>query len=267
MITAIVITKNEEKMIEVCLKSLSWVDELIIADNGSIDKTLEIAKKYTRNIFKFEGRDFAKLRNEAIKKAKGDWVLYIDADERVLYPLRVEIENLIKNSDKSAFAISRRNIILGKEVNYGPYKKDWMIRLLKKDKFRTWVGKVHEYATFEGELGYLKEPLLHLTHRNIDQIVLKSLVWSNIDARLRLDAKHPKITGLRLLKILFFESVNQGIKRRGFFNGTVGTIDAILQTFSLVITYIRLWQLQRPQTLEQTYQDIDKKLTHSDFNL
>lgn len=265
MLSIIIISKNEEGRMKVCLESVKWADEIIILDNGSKDETLEIAKKYTERVFEYSDFDFASIRNEGMKKAKGEWVMYVDCDERVLLPLKEEIESLIKSSQYSAYAISRKNVILGQEVNYGPYKKDWVVRLLKKEDFKRWSGKVHESASFNGKLGYTKNSLLHLTHRDVDQIVLKSLEWSKIDAELRYDSNHPKMSGWRFLRILFSEMFKQGIKRGGFFNGTVGTVDSILQVFSLFITYVRLWQIQQERPLNKFYDDLDKKLIENNF--
>jgi hypothetical protein len=265
MLSIIIITKNEEKRIQVCLESVKWADEIVIADNGSIDTTLEIAKKYTDKILKYDGIDFADLRNKAFKESKGDWVLYIDADERVTSNLKNEIETLIAFSKESAFAISRKNIIFGTEVKYGPFWPDWVVRLIKRADFIQWLGKIHEYPKFDGDLGYTKNSLLHLTHRDIDQIVLKSLDWSKIDAQLRFDAGHPKMSGWRFLRIFISEIFNQGIIRKGFFNGTIGIMDSLLQLFSMYMTYIRLWQLQQPKPLDKVYDEIDKRLIENSF--
>lgn len=260
MLSAVIITKNEEDRIKACLESVKWADEIIILDNGSKDNTLNIAKKYTDKIFEINLQDFAAIRNLGIEKAKGDWVLFVDADERVLEPLKKEIEVMISFSDFSAYAISRKNIIFGQEVKYGPFWPDWVVRLLKRKDFDCWVGKVHEYPKFRGKLGYSKNSLLHLTHRNIDQIILKSLEWSKIDARLRLDAGHPKMSGWRFLRIFISEVFNQGILRRGFFNGSIGIMDSILQAFSLYMTYVRLWEMQQSKPRDEVYDEIDKKL-------
>lgn len=265
MLTVIVITKNEENMIKACLESVKWADEIIVADNGSTDGTLDIAKKYTDKIVNFEGQDFAGLRNKALEKASGDWILYVDSDERVLESLKEEIGKLMESADKSAYAISRKNIIFGQAVNYGPYKKDWVIRLFRKADLEYWEGKVHEQPNFNGKLGYTKNSFLHLTHRDLDQIVLKSLSWSHIDAKLRMDAKHPKMSGWRFLRIFLTETFNQGILRKGFFNGTVGMMDSLLQVFSMYMSYVRLWELQQTKSLEETYQEIDKKLLENNF--
>ncbi len=266
MITAVIIAKNEEGMVQNALKSVGWVDEIIVIDNGSTDNTVKIAQEFTSHIISTDLDDLAKIRDLAKFKSKGEWLLYIDADERVTSDLKSEIIQITQLADScSAYAISRKNIIFGQEVHYDPFWPDWVIRLIKKEKLENWVGKVHEYPKFDGELGYANNFLIHLTHRDLDQIVLKSLNWSKIDARLRLDAKHPKMNGLRLIRILFSELFNQGIIRKGFFNSTIGVADALLQTFSMVMTYIRLWQLQQKQSPGEIYRDIDKQLLDNKF--
>jgi (heptosyl)LPS beta-1,4-glucosyltransferase len=205
------------------------------------------------------------VRNKGMKEAKGDWVFYVDCDERVLSNLRTEIMEKIQASNFSAFAVSRKNIIFGQDVSYGPYKKDWMIRLFRKDKFEIWVGKVHEYGKFKGDLGYTENSLLHLTHRDLDHFVSKALEWSKIDAKLRLDSGHPKMTKKRFIRILVTQSYEELIKRRGLFGGTVGIIDSVLQVFSFFMTYVRLWQMQQEKPLPQVYKDIDKELEANGF--
>lgn len=265
MLSVVIITKNEQDRIKACLESVKWADEIVVVDNGSQDETFKIVKNYTDRIFKADLQDFAEIRNFAMEKTSGDWVLFVDADERVLEPLRREIEVLICFSDFSAYAISRKNIIFGKEVRYGPFWPDWVIRLLKKEDFDSWVGKIHEYPKFRGKLGYSKNSLLHLTHRNIDQIVLKSLEWSKIDASLRFNSNHPKMSGWRFLRILTTEIFNQGIRRKGFLNGTIGIMDSILQAFSMLMTYVRLWEMQQSEPADKIYEKIDKNLMENDF--
>jgi len=265
MFSVVVITKNENERIKACLESVKWADEIIVVDNGSKDDTLNIAKKYTDKIFEVDLQDFAAIRNLGFEKAKGEWVLFVDADERVLEPLKKEIEVMISFSDLSAYAISRRNVVFGSEVKYGPFWPDWVIRLLKRSDFLEWVGKVHEYPKFKGNLGYSKNSLLHLTHRNVDQIILKSLEWSKIDAKLRFNSNHPKMSGWRFLRIFATEIFNQGILRKGFFNGTIGMMDSLLQAFSMYLTYVRLWQMQQSKDLDKVYDDLDKNLLENGF--
>lgn len=265
MLSVVIICKNEESRIKACLESVKWADEIVVVDNGSSDDTFKIAKNYTDKIYQIKAEDFSQLRNYAMEKATGDWVLFVDTDERVLDNLKQEIEVMIAMSDFSAYAICRKNIIFGQEVRYGPFWPDWVIRLLKKSDFEKWVGKVHEHPKFKGKLGYSKNPLLHLTHRNIDQIMNKSMEWSKIDAKLRLDANHPKMSGWRFMRIFLTEVFSQGILKKGFFNGTVGIMDALLQAFSMYITYIRLWEMQQPKSIDEVYNDLDQKLIENNF--
>lgn len=265
MLSVVILTKNEENRIRACLESVKWADEIIIVDNGSKDDTLKIARIYTDKIFEVNLQDFAEIRNFAIKKTSGEWVLFVDADERILEELKAELEILINKDEFSAYAISRINIVFGNEEKYGPFWPDWVIRLLKKKDFEEWIGKVHEYPRFKGNLGYSKNSLLHLTHRNIDQIVLKSLEWTKIDAKLRLDASHPKMSGWRFLRIFTTEIFYQGVVRKGFFNGTIGIMDSILQSFSLFLTYVRLWELQQLKPMDEIYDNLDQKLIENNF--
>lgn len=266
MLSVIILTKNEEGRIKACLESVKWADEIIVCDNGSKDGTLDIAKKYTTKIFQVKADNFADWRNQAMEKASGNWVLFVDPDERVLEPLRKEIEVMIMLSGFSAFAISRKNIIFGKEMSYGPFWPDWVIRIFKKSEFKNWIGKIHEQPKFNGKLGYSKNSLLHLTHRDVDQFMGKVMNWSKIEAELRFNSGHPKMNGWRFLRIFITEIFNQGILRGGFFNGTISMMDGILQAFSMYITYVRLWEMQQTNSLDKVYDDIDNKLIADHFN-
>jgi glycosyltransferase involved in cell wall biosynthesis len=265
MLSVIVLTKNEEDRIKACLESVKWADEIIVVDSGSTDKTIEIIGKYTDKIIKSADNDFSERRNQGAKSSSGEWILYVDADERVLEPLKEEIKGIMQSSSASAYAVSRKNIVFGKEVSYGPFWPDWVIRLIKKEDFESWIGKVHEYPKFKGNLGYTKNSLLHLTHRGVDHIVLKSLEWSKIDAQLRMDAHHPQMSGWRFLRIFLSEIFNQGFKRRGFFSGDIGIMDSLLQVFSMFITYIRLWEMQQKKPLNERYDEMDKTLIENNL--
>lgn len=265
MLSVVVLTKNEEQMIRGCLESVKWANEIIIVDSGSTDKTLDIAREYGAKIINEDSDDFSVRRTSGIQAATSDWVLYVDADERVLKPLREELFGIFEDSKYSAYALSRRNIIFGEEVHYKAFWPDWMIRLVYKKDFKRWVGRVHEYMQFDGDLGYTKNSLLHLTHRSLDHFFGKALTWSKIDARLRIDANHPKMTKWRFLRILITSLFDELIKRKGLFGGTVGMMDSILQSFSFFMTYVRLWEMQQKTPLSDKYADIDQKLIENKF--
>ncbi|MGB6838900.1 MAG: glycosyltransferase family 2 protein [Microgenomates group bacterium] len=244
-ISTIIIAKNEEEKIGECLESLSWADEVIVVDSGSTDKTVEIARKKKAKVIRYTKGGFSDWRNKGAKEAKGDWLLYVDADERVTPLLRKEILTLIKNSpDKSLYAIPRRNIILGKEMKHGGWWPDYVKRLMKKSNFKKWEGELHENPVVDGKLGHLKEPLTHLKHDNLGEMVEKTNEWSQIEARLLFDADHPKMTWWRFFRIMATELWHRLIKLKGFLDGTKGVIYAIYQMWSKFVTYAKLWEMQ-----------------------
>jgi len=250
-LSVIILAKDVEEIIRDCLESAKWSDEIILVDTGSTDRTIEIAKKYQAKIIKFSGEklEFSKWRNRGLKEAKSDWVFYLDADERVTPRLRKEIVESIKNHVSgvkgiTAYAIPRRNFYLGKEVHFGGAWPDYVKRLFKKEKLKRWEGKLHEEPVFEGKLGHLKEPMVHLTHRDLSSMVEKTREWSKIEAELLFEAKHPPVTWWRIIRIMLAEFWQRGIKLQGWRDGTVGWMEIIFQMFSRFITYARLWELQ-----------------------
>ncbi|MBM3205361.1 glycosyltransferase family 2 protein [Candidatus Shapirobacteria bacterium] len=248
-ISMITIAKDEEKMIADCLKSALWAQEMILLDTGSRDKTMKMAQNLGAKVVLAESRerDFAAWHNQGQKAAKNDWIFYLDADERLTPELQKEILAKIKKSDDySAFAVPRRNFLLRRPMKFGGWYPDYQIRLFKKDKLIRWEGKLHERPIFQGELGYLKNPMLHLTHRDLSSMVSKTNQWSVIEADLLFKAHHPPVTWWRILKIMMLEFWQRGVKKQGWRDGTVGWIEIIYQMFSRFITYARLFEKQGP---------------------
>jgi glycosyltransferase involved in cell wall biosynthesis len=244
MISAIVITKNEEKMIEDCLKSLEFCEEIIVLDSHSSDKTADIAKKYNAKVFENDFKDFSSSRNFAAEKAKGDWLLYVDADERVSENLKNKIIEAVKTEKYSGYEIKRDNNFLGLFMKSGGWENEYLLRLMKKDKLKKWFGNLHETADVEGKIGRINEPILHFSHRDLSSMVQKTIVWSDFEADLRFSKKHPKMTIPRFIKVFFKELITRLIKKSAWKDGPVGIIEAIYQSYSLLITYLKLWEKQ-----------------------
>jgi len=244
-ISAIVITKNEEEKIDECLESLSWVDEILVIDTGSDDKTIEIATKKKAIVVSYSKGGFSDWRNEGAKEARGDWILYVDADERVTPLLRKEILRTIKNSaDIALYAIPRRNIILGKEMKHGGWWPDYVKRLMKKEAFVKWEGDLHENPIVKGKLGHLKNPFVHIKHAKLSEMVEKTNKWSEIEAKLLFKSGHPKMAGWRFFRIMATELWYRLIRLKGFLDGTEGVVYAIYQMWSKFVTYGKLWEMQ-----------------------
>lgn len=266
MISAIILTKNQEHLIKVCLESVKWADEIVIVDDESTNGILDVARSYTDKIFAHKLTNFADQRNFAIEKATGDWVLFIDPDERVTKDLRDEIQTVVTQSDVAAGAMPRRNFFLGSEQKMVGGWPDYVVRLLKRSSFKGWQGDLHEQPTFDGKLVHLKNPLIHLTHTDIESMTKKTLEWSKLEAKLRIDANHPPMTGPRFLKVFVTTFLDWYIKKGGYKGGTTGTIEAIFQTFSVFMTYVRLWEMQQKPSLKEKYEEFDKRLLESNFS-
>jgi glycosyltransferase involved in cell wall biosynthesis len=246
-LSVVILAKNEEEVIEDCLKSVKWAKEIVLIDSGSTDGTLKIAGKHGARIVevKSKGFEFARWRNLGKEKAAGGWLLYLDADERVTPQLRGEIQKTISKTKFAAYEIPRRNFFLGREMRHGGAWPDYVQRLYRKGRLKRWVGKLHEYPVIEGKKGRLENPLIHLTHRDLSSMLEKTIEWTKIEANLLYQAKHPPVVWWRFFRMMaakFFERI---IKQGGWRDGTEGWINAIFETFNTFIIYARLWEKQQ----------------------
>ncbi len=245
-LSVIVIAKNEAGVIGGCLESVKWADEVVFLDGGSKDETLEIAKQYPVRIFKqkAKGLSYASWRNQGKKEAQGEWILYLDADERVTPPLKEELQFVICNLQYAAFAIPRRNFLLDKELKHGGWYPDYQLRLFKKDKLIRWIGDLHERPEIEGAIGKLENPILHFQPDKIEPAFAKTIRWSEIEAQLLYKAGHPPVVWWRVLRMGATTLLERLIKKQGFRDGAEGFIESIYQAFHTMIIYLRLWEKQ-----------------------
>ncbi len=243
-LSAIVIAKNEEERIADCLDTLSFCDEIVVVDNGSTDRTADISKRMKAEVIASSSSDFSHLRNLGLKKATGDWALYVDADERVSPALRDSIKyevSSIKNQF-STYRVARKNFYLGR--NEWPTAEK-MERLFKKDKLKGWIGQLHESPEVSGEVGEVEGFLLHYTHRNLAEMLKKTIEWSKTEALLRYNTGHPKMSWWRFPRVMISTFLDYYIKQGGYKVGTVGLIESMYQSFSIFVTYASLWEMQR----------------------
>lgn len=242
-LSVIILTSNEEDFIAKAIRSVKWADQILVVDTDSIDKTREIAQKNGAFVIEHPFTDFSAQRNFALSYVKNDLVLYLDADEEVNEELRKNIEKEVSNPNFHAYSLTRVNFYLGKEWP----KKEQLTRLFWKKYLLGWEGKVHETAKVEGPTGEISGALIHHTHRSLESMIKKTLVWSAIEANLRLDAGHPPVTWWRIFRVMMTAFWNSYIRERGFQVGTVGLIESVYQSYSIFITYARLWELQQGQ--------------------
>lgn len=242
-ISAIIITKNAENLIADCLDSLSFCEEVIVVDNKSEDRTREISEKMGAKVFEHESQDFSESRNFGLRKASGEWIVYVDSDERVTPSLR---EQIIKSTNNqmnkyAGFYIRRKNFYFGNHE--WPYIEH-LERVFRKEKLEGWYGRLHESPKVKGDIGTLDGYLFHYSHRNLTSMVSKTIEWSKIEAELRYKAGHPKMSWWRFPRVMLTAFFDSYIRQGGWKIGTVGLIESMYQSFSIFITYARLWEMQ-----------------------
>ncbi|MBI1871831.1 glycosyltransferase [Candidatus Collierbacteria bacterium] len=259
-LSAIVIGQNVADEVIPAFKTLKFADEIIFIHphTGSIDETEAIAKKYAQKIVKSPTYDFSKWRNDGAEAASGEWLLYLDSDERIPKKLAEEIERAIYRSIHNAYTIPRYEIFLGKHLAHWPHPR--VLRLIKKNALKGWQGKLHEQPKIEGTVGSLKEQMVHLSHKNIDEKIEGTVKWSRLEAEMLIKANHPQMRGWRFFRIMATEFWQRFFKQGLWRDGTEGIIEVIYQIFSVFVTYERLWEMQRKPSLKETYNKLDKKI-------
>ena len=173
-LTAIIPTGNEEHNIVEAIQSVSFADEVMVVDSFSTDKTVELAKPLANKIIQREYQNSASQKNWAIPQAKYEWILLLDADERITTELAEEIKDILSSQPiESGFWIYRQNYFMGKKVRFSGWQDDKVIRLFKRDECRYEDKHVHAEITTQGKIGFLKNKMLHNTLFNMQDYLLK----------------------------------------------------------------------------------------------
>ncbi|MCC6275830.1 MAG: glycosyltransferase family 2 protein [Leptospiraceae bacterium] len=244
-ISACIITLNEEDILDSCLKSLDFVDEIIIVDSHSTDKTLEIAKKYKAKIFLRNFDNYVNQKNFCLEQASNNWILAVDADEIVSQDLKKEIIQLKEKnfSEFEAFYLPRLSFYLGKWIYHGGWYPNYQIRLFKKDNAKFEGQLVHEKVTTSGKLSYLKNPLLHYSYKNISDHLKFIDKYSDLTAKER--AREEKSSSVLLaVGKAFWKFIWMYFFRLGILDGKVGLIIAILGSYYNFLKYVKVFEFK-----------------------
>ncbi len=241
-ISVIIITKDEEKNILDCLKSVDWADEIIVVDSESTDRTVELAKQFTDKIFIRKWEGYVSQKRYALSLATNEWVLSVDADERITPELKEEILNL-SPADFSGFRIRRKNFLLKKEITSCGWEKDYQLRLMRKDKASFSDRLVHEKFIVDGKVGTLNNPMLHYTFSSFSEYFSKINHYSSLKAQ-ELFAKKKSINSWTIFSHTVAAFFAFFIIKRGFKDGVYGLIISLLHSVSTMMNYIKLWELQ-----------------------
>jgi len=182
-ISVILITKNEEADLPVCLQSVAFADEVIVVDNGSSDRTPDIAKEYNAKFYSEEWHGFGPQKNLALSKATCDWIFSIDADEVVPHNLATEIRTTIQNPVHDGYEVPRTTTFCGKKVRFGDWGRDKVLRLFKRGKGEFTNDLIHERIQVRGITGQLKHALVHNSVTSIEDAKEKMVSYAAISAK------------------------------------------------------------------------------------
>ena len=242
-LSVIIITANEEKNIRECLESVKWCDEIILVDSESTDKTVDIAKEYTDKIFIRKWEGYASQKRFALEQASNEWVLSIDADERVSKGLKEEIIQLLTDKpDNDGYFIPRLNHFLDKAVKSCFWYPDYQLRLFKKNTTTLTDRKVHEGFVVDGVTGKVKNDLIHYTHQSIKETISKVNEYSTLEALEGRIKKKVKPIDIVLHPLAAF--LNHFISRKGYKDGVYGLMVSLIHSMTNMLTYMKVWEKQ-----------------------
>jgi len=243
-ISICIICFNEEKNIKRCLGSSTWADEIVVVDSMSQDKTAEIAREYTDKVYEREWPGYIDQKNYALAKAKSHWVLSVDADEEISQSLQYEIRKEIeKQHPKDAYSIPRRSFYQGRWIKHSGFYPDRQLRLFRRNR-GYWVGKrVHERVHINGEIGLLKNDLLHYPYKGTISGQLQA-----VDRFSTLLAENMHEQGKRYNLVLLLvrpplKFIEVYFFRLGLFDGLAGFIIALTSAYAMFVRYVKLREL------------------------
>src|SRR3989344_732954 len=247
MLSIVILTKNEEKNIIDCLETAVWADELIIVDDNSMDRTIDVINSLGNKKIKIYKNvlsdNFSNQRNFVLSKSTKDWVLFLDADERITSGLKEELNTTIINRENniSGYFIKRVDVMWDKLLNHGETGDIRLLRLAKRGT-GAWVGKVHEKWQVDGEVGELDGQILHYPHQSINEFLLDINYYSSLRAQELFGRKvKAKVQDIMIYPIAkFFKNY---LIKFGFLDGIEGLIFALMMSFHSFLVRGKLWLL------------------------
>ena len=182
-LSIIIITKNEALNIRACIETVKWADEIIVVDSGSTDDTVAICRELTPHVYIHDWPGFGIQKNRALSYATQDWVLSLDADERVTPELRAEIEQTLAVGEQGGYYIPRLSQFCGKFIHYSGWYPDYILRLFRREVGRFSDSLVHERVLLSGQTKKLKNPILHYSYLTVDDVERKVEHYSSAAAQ------------------------------------------------------------------------------------
>lgn len=251
-ISVIIITLNEERNITACLESVTWADEIIVLDSGSTDRTVELARRFTQSVHNVEWKGYGSTRNIGLDRATGEWVLWLDADERVPADLAEEIRAVVRQDNPACtgYDVARRAFFLGKWIRHCGWYPGRVVRLFRRGRARFNDSRVHEQIVVEGDIGRLHNDLLHYTDRDLEHYFRKFNRYTTLAAQdLHANGKTANVLDMVFRPpFMFFKMY---VLRLGCLDGVHGFVLCVVSSAYVFAKYAKLWELSRPSLLKE----------------
>lgn len=242
-ISGAIIARNEEENIMEAIESLSFADQIVVVDTGSFDKTMEIAERAGAEVHRIKFEGFGKTKNKALEFCKGEWVFFLDADERVPEDLAKSILRTAKgNLNTSGFMVNRLTYFLGKPVRHSGWHPDYVLRFFRRDKGKISTRLVHESVIVDGPVGNLDGLLIHYSYKSIEQYLDKLNEYSSLSAReMFASGKKFRFVDFIFRPVLLF--LKMFLFKAGYLDGFNGFLLAVLSSYHVLIKYAKLRRL------------------------
>ncbi|BDS14134.1 glycosyltransferase family 2 protein [Aureispira anguillae] len=245
-LSIIIPTYNEAENIAALLQQLTWADEIIVVDSFSTDDTPVIVQNTTATLLQRVYQGPADQKNWAIRQAKHQWVLILDADERLTPLLTQEIKEIVNRPTikYAGYYLYRQNYFMGKKINYSGLQRDRVIRLIQRDLCAYNNKQVHEEIETEGKIGYLNHKLEHFTYKNLAHFLAKNErygLWSAQDHFLKV----PQVTFYHLWFKPLGRFLNQYLFKKGFLDGQAGFIFCVIMAWGVFLRYVKIKEMRQ----------------------
>lgn len=250
-LSVVILTLNEEASISAAVECALWADEVLVVDSNSTDATISVAEQLGAKVLVNTFEDYSKQRNWAIAKARHDWVLMLDADERISPELQQEIQALLQtNPAYPAYCIKRLNYFMGRLIRYSGWQGDRVTRLFNRTAGQYGAKTVHEVFETRGKIGQLKHPIIHYTYRSISSYLEKHHVYTTASAK-EIAARGKKITFYHLMVKPGFRFFRSYVLKLGFLDGKQGIVIAWLASYSVFMRHLKAWRILKGEELNR----------------
>jgi glycosyltransferase involved in cell wall biosynthesis len=258
-LSAVVAVRDEEQMLEGALRLLGFCDEIVVViDDRTTDRTEEIARRYTEQVHRVPFEGFGALKNAGVDRARGEWIVFCDADERVTPRLASQLmAEVERGSELWAFRSPTVNFFWGRRMEHGGWREAH-VKIVRRDHARH-TGDIHERLDLPPDrVGWLSGERWHFSHRSIEDNLRKTVIYGRLEAAERTTRPTRRVTAGRLLATMALEFARRMVRRAGWRDGMPGVVEGLYQPFSLFCIEVMVWERQQGGAIDRAYDELER---------